>query len=126
MQKSGKHRADGRSGLREKVSESGRHISEDGADMEQTGSFGQFIWFVPAADDILNGRVEGGLGQADEEADRNKTVESVRSGESHGEHAPDQFHGGDPDGRTESGDEEATIVCEGRDGGQTFKIVNRL
>ena len=99
------------------MSEYRRLISEDGADMEQTGSFGQFIWFVPAADDILNGRVEGGLGQADEEADCNKAVESVRGGESHGERAPDQFHGGDPDRRTDSGDEEATIVCERRDGG---------
>ena len=80
--------------------------------MEQTGSFGQFIWFVPAANHILNGGVEGSLSQTGKETDRDETVESVRSGENHGEGTPNQFHGGDPQRGTDSGDQETTITCE--------------
>ena len=80
--------------------------------MKQTSSLGQFLRFVPAANHILNGGVERSLSQTDEEADCDETTESVRSGENHGENAPDQFHGGDPQRRTDSRDEETTIACE--------------
>ena len=74
--------------------------------MKQTGSFRQLVGFVPAANHILNGGVESGLGQTDEEADCDEGIESVRSGEYHGERAPNKLHSGDPHGRTDSGDDE--------------------
>ena len=80
--------------------------------MKQTSSFGQFIRFVPAANHILNGGIEGSLSQTNKEADCNETIESVRSGENHGERTPNQFHGGDPQRWTDSRDEETTIACE--------------
>lgn len=80
--------------------------------MEQTGTFGQFFWFVPAANHVLNSGVESSLGQTDEEADCDEAVESVRSGEEHGERTPDQFHGGDPHRRADPGDEETTVASE--------------
>ena len=89
--------------------------------MKQTSSFGQLIRFVPAANHILNGGVEGSLSQTDEEADYNETIESVRSGENHGERAPNQFHGGDPQRRTDSCDEETTIPCKRGDGDKLSK-----
>ena len=70
------------------MSKSWRLISENRTDLEQTGSFGQFIWFVPAADHVLNGGEESSLGQTDEEAGRDEAFESGRSGKDHGKRAP--------------------------------------
>jgi len=103
----------------ENVSERGRLISQNDTNMEQTGSFGQFLWFVPTANYILNGGVESSLSETDEEADCDETVESVAGDENHGEHAPDEFHGGDLHRETDPGDEETVTVCERGNEGKT-------
>ena len=80
--------------------------------MEQTGPFGQLVWFVPAANHVLNGGVETSLSQTDEEADCGDAFEPGRSGEDHSKRAPNQFHSGDPHRWTDPGDENATIAYE--------------
>jgi hypothetical protein len=98
-------------------------ISETGTNVEQTGSFRQFIWFVPTANHILNGGVEGSLSQTDEEADHDERVESVRSGEKYGERAPNQFHGRDPYRWADPSDEKTAVSYERGKRGQTMEMM---
>lgn len=66
--------------------------------MEDAGALPQLGRLVPGAEDGVGGRVEGGLGEADEEADGDDVVGGLGGGEAEGQDGPDELAGRDPDG----------------------------
>lgn len=65
--------------------------------VEDAGPLAQLARLVPAAQDGVRGRVEAGLGEADEEANRHHVLGAGGQGEAEGQQRPDELAARDPD-----------------------------